>query len=195
MKSLAEVLRLGRQIRSIGFDDAPFDRTPGSPVHVSGIVCLDTRIEGMLWGQATKDGHDATDTIAELLLQSKFYDQVHVVLLDGIAVGGFNIVDLPALAARLERPCVAVMRKVPDLVAVQEVIRRLPDPDDRLDRLARAGAIHEVGGFIFQVCGEKPGVVARGLAQLTDRGRVPEPLRLAHLIGSAVQLGQSGRRA
>jgi endonuclease V-like protein UPF0215 family len=48
---------------------------------------------------------------------------------------------------------------------------------------------------VFQVAGAEPDEVARGLARLSDRGNVPEALRLAHLIGSAVRQGESGRRA
>lgn len=195
MKSLAEVLRLNRRVRVVGFDDAPFDRTPGSPVNVSGIVCSGTRFEGMMWGEATKDGTDATDVLAELLLGGKFYEQVHAVLIDGLAIGGFNLIDLPQLAERLERPCVAVMRKHPNLEKVRAVLERFEDAPYRLRLLERAGPIHEQGGFVFQVIGESPAVVARALAAVTDQGRVPEPLRLAHLIGAAVKMGQSGRRA
>ena len=195
MKSLAEVLRLRRQVRVVGFDDAPFDRTPGSPVNVSGIVCSNTRFEGMMWGEATKDGTDATDVLAELLLAGKFYEQVHAVLIDGLAIGGFNLIDLPQLAERLDRPCVAVMRKHPNLDKVRAVLERFDDAPYRLRLLERAGPIHQEGGFVFQVIGERPAVVARALAAVTDQGRVPEPLRLAHLIGAAVKMGQSGRRA
>jgi endonuclease V-like protein UPF0215 family len=195
MKSLAEILRLNRRVRVVGFDDAPFDRAPGSPVSVSGIVCSNTRFEGMMWGQATKDGTDATDVLADLLLAGKFYEQVHAVLIDGLAIGGFNLIDLPLLAERLERPCVAVMRKQPNLEKVRGVLSRFPDAPYRFTLLERAGPIHEEGGFVFQAVGAEPAVVARTLAAVTDRGRVPEPLRIAHLVGAAIKLGQSGRRA
>ncbi|MFT5680870.1 MAG: endonuclease V-like protein UPF0215 family [Myxococcota bacterium] len=195
MKSLAEIMRLGRRVRVVGFDDAPFDRTPGSLVNVSGIVCSGTRFEGMMWGEATKDGTDATDVLAELLLSGKFYEQVHGVLIDGLAIGGFNLIDLPQLAERLDRPCVAVMRKLPNMRKVRAVLSQFEDAPYRLDLIERAGPIHEVGGFVFQVVGEGPRAVAKALAAVTDQGQVPEPLRLAHLIGAAVRTGQSGKRA
>ncbi|MCB9744070.1 MAG: DUF99 family protein [Alphaproteobacteria bacterium] len=195
MKPLAELLRRGRGLRAVGFDDAPFDKAPGSPVSVAGVVCRETRLEGMLWGEAHRDGEDATRVMRDMLLGSKFHAQVHLVLIDGLAIGGFNLVDLPALAEAVARPCVAVMRRPPNLPAVHRVLRRFEDAERRLALLERAGPIHELGGFVFQVAGEAPEPVAQALAQLTDRGQVPEPLRLAHLIGSAVKLGQSGKRA
>ena len=195
MKSLSEMVRLSRRIRVIGFDDAPFHKAPGSRVNVSGIVCSGTRFEGMLWGELTRDGLDATDVISTLLLESKFHAQVHLVLLDGITFGGFNLIDLPELADRLARPCVAVMRRRPDLDAIRDILPRLSDPEERLARLARAGPIHAHAGFVFQVVGAAPEVTATVLQQITDDGQVPEALRIAHLIGGAIKTGQSGRRA
>jgi endonuclease V-like protein UPF0215 family len=192
---LARLLDLDRTVRVVGFDDAPFGRKPGAAVPIAGVVCADTRFEGMLWGRARRDGFNATDAIAAMLDGSKFLDQVRVVLLDGVAVGGFNVIDLPALGARTGLPVVAVMRRAPDLAAVHAAIGRLPSAARRLAVLARAGEIHQLGGFTFQVHGEEPAVTARLLARFTREGRVPEALRIAHLVGAAVMLGQSGRRA
>jgi hypothetical protein len=55
--------------------------------------------------------------------------------------------------------------------------------------------VHLRAPFAFQVQGAEPGTAAEALARLTDRGNVPEPLRLAHLVGAAVVRGESGRRA
>lgn len=192
---LARLLDLGRTVRVVGFDDAPFARKPGASVPVAGVVCADTRFEGMLWGRARRDGWNATDVITGMLTASKFLDQVRVVLLDGVAIGGFNVIDLPALHERTGLPCVAVMRRPPDLDAVHRAIGRLPDPARRLKVLGRAGEIHQRDGYTFQVQGETPEVTARLLRRFTREGKVPEALRVAHLVGSAVMLGQSGRRA
>jgi endonuclease V-like protein UPF0215 family len=188
-------MRLPRLPRVIGFDDGPFARRPGAAVPLAGVVCGGTRFEGLVWGRVRRDGWNATDAVCRLLEGGKFLPQLHLVLLDGIAFGGFNVVDLPQLAARLKKPCVAVMRRPPDLDAVERALRRLPRADARWAKLKRAGPIHELGGFTFQVQGAEPALVAEALARVTDRGRVPEALRLAHLIGSAVVTGESGQRA
>jgi endonuclease V-like protein UPF0215 family len=192
---LEVLLRRDRTIRVMGFDDAPFVRQSSDPVAVAGVVCAGTRFEGMVWGQVQPDGWDATDTLTQLLSSSKFLPQLHVVLLDGISVGGFNVIDLPLLAQRLERPCIAVMRRLPDLAAMEQAIHNLPQPEKRMEILRRAGAIYEYPPFCFQVCGATPEVTAQVLARLTDCGYVPEALRLAHLIGAALVTGESGRQA
>ncbi|GAB2881395.1 DUF99 family protein [Microbulbifer echini] len=195
MKSLEELLRLKKKLRIIGFDDAPFQKERGSPVKISGIVCTDTRFEGMLWGEIRKDGMEATGVIAQLVQGSKFYHQINVVLTDGVAVGGFNIIDLPKLAEALQRPCIAVMRKPPNMIDIDKALRHLPDYQMRRETLYKAGKIYTHNNFHFQVHGCPPKIAAGVLVQATDNGNVPEALRLAHLIGSAVITGQSGRRA
>ncbi|HVP67844.1 MAG TPA: DUF99 family protein [Anaeromyxobacteraceae bacterium] len=184
-----------RVLRAVGFDDAPFLRRRRGRVAVAGVVCAGTRFEGMVWGHVRQDGWNATDALAGMLVGGKFLDQLHLVLLDGLSFGGFNLVDLPELARRLARPCVAVMRRTPDVAAVRRAIGRLPFPDRRLALLARAGPVHPHPPFHFQVAGGDPEEIARALARLTDRGHVPEALRIAHLVGAAIRLGESGRRA
>ncbi len=71
MKPLETLLAHRRTIRVMGFDDAPFEKRPGAPVDVAGVVCADTRFEGMVWGTATRDGDDATRVMAALLTGSK----------------------------------------------------------------------------------------------------------------------------
>ncbi|NES81221.1 MAG: DUF99 family protein [Moorea sp. SIO2B7] len=193
--NLESLLQLNRTIRVIGFDDAPFIRQQKHPVNVAGIVCAGTRFEGILWGEIEADGWDATDTLCKLLMKSKFLPQLHIVLLDGICLGGFNVIDLPLLSQRLNLPCVAVMRKMPNFEAIKAALQRLSEPAKRWEIMSRAGKIYEKIPFYFQVCGENPDVIAKVLTKLTDCGKVPEALRLAHLIGAAIIKGESGRQA
>ncbi len=99
------------------------------------------------------------------------------------------------LSQRLALPCVTVMRRPPDLSKIETAIRRLPYPEKRLALLKRAGKIHTFQSFFFQVCGESPEIIGAVLQRLTDCGKVPEALRLAHLIGAAVVKGESGKSA
>ncbi|HEY9810454.1 MAG TPA: DUF99 family protein [Halomicronema sp.] len=192
---LTDLLRLNREIRVIGFDDAPFIRGSGECVNIAGIVCAGTRFEGMVWGEVEPDGWDATQRICELLIGKKFIRQLHLILIDGIGFGGFNIIDLPELAMRLNLPCVAVMRRLPNMTKIEQAMSRLPMLEKRLEILSRAGKIYAYPPYFFQVCGESPEVIAEVLKRLTACGKVPEALRLAHLIGAAVIKGESSSSA
>lgn len=210
MKDLRQAIKNGKLLRVIGFDDAPFGKSPAnklpdstmnnstmnnSIVNICGAVCAGTRFEGMLWGEIIKDGDNATDVIASMVLGSKFYPQLHLVLLDGIAMGGFNIVNLKGLSNRLRLPCIAVMRKRPDMNAVFRALENFSDCTVRIATIKAAGEIFEMNDFVFQVAGCQVVDAAQALALLTDRGKVPEALRLAHLVGAAVKTGKSSSRA
>jgi len=87
------------------------------------------------------------------------------------------------------------MRKMPDMTAIKNALNNFDDAKRRHDLLKKAGQIHNYDPFYFQVAGEKPEIAAKALQALTDNGNVPEALRIAHLIGSAIAYGQSGKRA
>jgi len=190
-----EALKQGKNIRVMGFDDAPFSKERNSIVNISGIVCSLTRFEGMVWGEVKKDGDDATSQLIDLITKSKFYPQLHAILLDGIAFGGFNIIDLQALSTETQLPCIAVMRKCPNLAAIDKALTNFTDYERRSILLKNAGTIQQQGGFIFQHAGIDRDNAACLLGRVTDTGKVPEPLRLAHFIGAAVKTGESSNRA
>ena len=79
--------------------------------------------------------------------------------------------------------------------AFRQVVDKQDDPKRRWGAVEAAGEIHEMLEHVFQVVGLEPLVAARVLRRLTDQGKIQEPIRLAHLIGSAVKLGTSGKRA
>lgn len=195
LMELKDLIAQNRKIRAIGFDDAPFVRHQLESVPIAGIICANTRFEGMVWGEIQPDGWDATEVITKLLIDGKFLPQLHLVLLDGIGFGGFNLVDLPALSTKLQLPCVAVMRRLPNLPKMKQALSRLSDRPQRLELLQKAGKIHVYPPFYFQVWGEQPEIIAAALKRLTDCGKVPEALRLAHLIGAAVIKGESSSQA
>ena len=128
----------------------------------------------------SKDGNDATEVPSTLLRQSKFYSQIHAILTNGIAMGGFNIIDLPALPHSLQRPCITVMRKHPDTATIDKALKNLS---------------YQHNHFYYQIAHCHLETAAQVLERVTDRGYVPEALRLAHLIGAGVMTGQSSNRA
>ena len=93
------------------------------------------------------------------------------------------------------REWICTLTDVHERRELEQALRRLPSPERRLELLRRAGPVHVSGPFAFQVQGADPGELADALQRLTDRGNVPEALRIAHLIGTALVTGESGRRA
>lgn len=189
------LLERRKQFCVLGIDDTPFQRRQTEPVSIAGVLCHNTRFEGMIWSELDCDGDNATAVLIDKIQKSKFYPQLHLILLDGIALGGFNVVDLPRLSQALGLPCVALMRRYPDIEGIQKALKKAGFFEQKWPLFERAGEIHYSAPFYFQVMGMSPELIARVLPVLTDRGHVPEALRLAHLIGAAVKLGESSRRA
>ncbi|MCK5902665.1 MAG: DUF99 family protein [Cocleimonas sp.] len=73
MNKLKKALTKNKQLRVLGIDDAPFDKQHHANINLVGIICNNTRFEGMLWSRAQKDGQDATDTIIKMVSNSKFH--------------------------------------------------------------------------------------------------------------------------
>lgn len=201
----------------IGFDDGPFAREHRGDVMLVGVVCSGTRVDGIVRGQIRRDGANATRTMIDLVTRSQFGAHIQAVLLQGIAVGGFNVVDVHALSRALEVPVLVVTRKKPDLAAVRRALFS-PDPKARpsVRGAARKWKLIEAAGTLeliessrrsrrtgapppphvfVQRAGLSLAEARRVLLSTTLHGNIPEPLRLAHLIAGGITTGTSRGRA
>jgi endonuclease V-like protein UPF0215 family len=180
----------------IGFDDGPFDRRRrGTDVLLVGVVCARTRLDGVVTGRVRHDGWNATARMAELVLGSQFAGHVRAVLLNGIAVAGFNVVDIHGLAAEIRRPVLVVARRPPRLEKIRRALEALPGGARRWALIERAGAMEAVNGVMVQRAGLSLDEARQVLVATTLHGKLPEPLRLAHLIAGGLTTGQSRGRA
>ncbi len=190
---IAWLQKPGRRV--LGIDDAPCMKEDGGQVLVVGAVCRGDRLDGLLSTTVTRDGWDATDRLCSMLKDSKFFRQVHAVMLDGITLGGLNIVDIQTLSNCLKLPVLSVMRRRPDRKKMDLACRRVSSPEKRIALLDRAGCIHAAEHVFFQVCGLDPQAARLLVDNAATCGYIPEPVRLAHLIAGGIATGQSGRRA
>ena len=180
----------------VAFDDAPFERSHRGDVMVVGAVFSGDRLDGVLSGKLRRDGANATRVIVELVRRSRFFPQLHAVLLQGITFAGFNVVDLPALHASLGMPVLVVLRQPPDLDAVRRALLGHVRGGARKWRLIEAaGPIEAIGPLFVQRAGLSLAEASCLLTPLIRHSRIPEPLRVAHLIAGGVTRGESAGRA
>jgi endonuclease V-like protein UPF0215 family len=180
----------------VGFDDGPFQRGGRGNVLVVGAVFAGTRLDGVLSATVRQDGERATATLARLVAGSRFAGHLQAVMLQGIAFGGFNVVDIHTLHGKLGLPVLAVMRRRPDLSAIRSVLlSRVPQGARKWARIERAGPVERAGAVYVQRAGIALDDAKALVAATTLHGAVPEPLRAAHLIAGGIAGGHSRGRA
>ena len=156
-------------------------------------------LEGVIRTYIKKDGLDATDRLVEMVMESKHYGQVRVVMLNGVTMGGFNVVDMEALHEGTGIPVISVMRKPPDMASIKKALGNLDEPEFRYDVILKAGKAVKVpmprGEPIYLQC---KGIDAEQATSIilssATHSRIPEPVRVAHLIATGIVLGESSRR-
>jgi endonuclease V-like protein UPF0215 family len=171
----------------VGFDDAPFAPDWRGDVALIGAVFNGSRLEGVLRGRVRRDGANATRAVAALVQGCRFRAHLQAVLLQGIAVAGFNVIDIQRLCRDLGLPVLAVSRRQPDLAAVRRaLLLRVPGGRRKWRLVERAGAPEPLAGVWVQRAGIEAAPAAALVRRLAVHGRIPEPLRTAHLIASAL---------
>lgn len=186
------------EVRVLGVDDGPFTWDDAETVVVGVLMRAGSYVEAVMRTRVRVDGDDATQRLIEMLARSRYLEQTQCLMLDGICLGGFNVVDLDALHDALEVPVLTVTRDPPDREAIEAALRKhFPDAERRIALLQRH-PLHRVETQHNPVWVKCVGLgleEARELVKLTTvRGVVPEPLRLAHLIAAAYQNGESRGR-
>ena len=180
----------------VGFDDSPFPYEHRGDVRVVGAVCARTRLDGVLSTTVRRDGSNSTDRLIESITGSRFAEHVRAVLLQGIALAGFNVVDIERLAAETGVPVLVVVRKLPRMAMVKAaLLDRTPGGAEKWKVVERMGAPAKLGALYIQRAGLTEAEAAELLAATTSHGNIPEPLRLAHIIAGGVERGASRGRA
>jgi endonuclease V-like protein UPF0215 family len=181
---------------AIGIDDAYFERQHRGDVVLVGAVFAGLRFDGIVTGRVRRDGSNATASIARMITASKFSRHVQFVMLQGIAFAGFNVVDVHALHAALALPVLVVARRKPDLRAIRDaLLSRVPGGARKWKLIEKAGPMEPLAGVWVQRAGLSSTEAEAALARFTTVSRVPEPLRVAHLVASGFMLGESRGRA
>ncbi|PRP94276.1 endonuclease dU [Enhygromyxa salina] len=185
-----------RLSNSIGIDDAPFDRRHRGDVAIVGVVFTRTRLDGVMTGKLRRDGANATHAIAELVERSPFAAHAQVLLLGGITFAGFNVADIHALRERLSTPVLVLARRRPRLAVIREaLLDKVPGGARKWALIEKAGPMEACAGLFVQRAGLELDQAAQVIRELTIHGKLPEPVRIAHLIAGGYAEGVSRGRA
>lgn len=193
------------EIRILGFDDGAFEPRSKQKVPVIGVVYRGGKVlDGALLTEVSVDGDDATDAIVKLINSSRHKQQLKVIMFDGITLAGFNVVDIKKIHDETNIPVVVINRKHPDLKRVRKALDNFDDGEEKWETIGRAGKIKECvvsdgrkesRKVYFQSIGLTDDQTRQIIKLSCTRGFIPEPLRVAHLLATAIVRGESYGRA
>jgi hypothetical protein len=183
------------EIRVIGIDDAPFSFRFTETLVVGVVMRGSSYVEAILSTKVKVDGKDSTVRLTQLINSTRHKKQLRAILIDGIALGGFNVIDINELASQTNLPVLTITRDKPDLESIKEaLIKHFKDWERRLELMSK-GEIHKIETKhkpIWVKCAGIELPKAKEILRLTTlRGALPEPIRLAHLIASGMVRGES----
>lgn len=185
-----------KYVNVIGFDDAPFARNHVGAVKIVGTVYATLRLTGVLIGEVDKDGCNAAERLIDLIGASKFAEQLHLILLQGITLAGFNVVDVFELHKQLKLPVLICSRKLPNLDSIREALTtKIDHGTEKWAIIERLGPMEPIEKIYVQRVGLSLAQAATVIKAFAVEGWIPEPIRVAHLIAGAISSGQSSGRA
>jgi endonuclease V-like protein UPF0215 family len=182
-------------VRVLGIDDSPFKFKDEHALVVGALVRVPGYLEGVMRTEVTVDGLDAVSRIADMIGRSRYREQIQAVMLDGITLAGFNVVDIEELNRVTGLPVVTVTRDKPDLDKMRDALKKYFADWENRYRAITSRELRKVKTEHNPVYVSSAGGDARELDALviasTVRGNIPEPIRMAHLIASAFVCGES----
>ena len=195
-KKKAGFRQIKPEIRIIAFDDCGFERNQKDTLVVGAVYRGGNYLDGMVSTKIKVDGLDSTEKLIACLKNSPHYNQVRVIMLNGITLGGFNIVDIQKLSKETKIPVIVIIRKKPDLKSIKKALRKsFADSEIRISLISKAGAINSLhiknlsaqGVLHYQKSGIEKSTAEKIIKLTATRSIVPEPLRAAHLICSGLK--------
>lgn len=185
-------------VRVLGVDDGPFkfsDRT----VPIVGVVMRGGYMDGIMTSEVEVDGADATQRVIDMVERSKYKEQIRVIMLDGIALGGFNVVDMSKLHNVTEIPVISITRDAPDFDAMKEVLKKKFDDWELRWELVSRGKLLVVDTEHKPIHIKAVGINEKDAKEVIGhsivRGALPEAIRVAHIVATAMAKGESKGKA
>jgi hypothetical protein len=181
------------EIRVLGVDDCPFKPLSHGSVDVVGVVYRGGYwLDGIMTTEVQIDGLDATEKIAKMIVDSPHYDQLRVIMLNGITFAGFNVVSIRKLFNKTRLPVIVLTKEKPDLEEIRVALRKLPQWRSRWKAMIEAGEIftlktrRNAEPLSMQIMGISRQDAEKIVKMTCTRSSIPEAVRVAHIIASGI---------
>ena len=186
---------LKKEIRVIGIDDSPFRKFKKGKVLVVGTVFRGGLfLDGVLSTKVSIDGNDSTKKLIDMINKCKFKPQLQCIFLNGIAVAGFNVIDVKELNKKTKLPVVVIIRRKPNIEKIKKTLVKI-NKKSKIRLIEKAGSVIPAGKIYMQITGISIEKAKEILKIVCTRSLIPEPIRMSHLIASGITDGQSRGKA
>ena len=154
---------------------------------LAGVVMRrDFIIDGFVFGQTTIEGNDATDSIL-LMCQKLNRDDISFVMISGLIISMYNIVDIKKIWCKLKIPIIGVTYD--DSNGIEAAIKyHFPESyQTKIEQYHKLGQrtkikLHTGHDLYIRIEGCTIEETKSLLDAFTLQGAVPEPLRIAHML-------------
>jgi len=188
-------MSLKKEIRVVGIDDSPFNKFKDKDLLVIGVLYRGGQyMDGVMSTRCKVDGVDSTTKIATMINKSKFKLQIRALFIDGIAVGGFNVIDIKQLSKKTKLPVIVVIRNMPNFKKIYRTLDKLKLKSQK-KIIESLPVPTKVGKIYIQYTGTTLKKAKELLKVTCTRSYIPEPIRVAHLIAAGIVKGESKGRA
>lgn len=180
--------------RFIAITSGPIDRAKRNKTLIVGAVYRETYIEGLLSTRVTVDGIDSTAQIIKMIKGSRFRDQIRILLFNGIALAGLNIINPKLLEKKLKMNVVLLNRRrqnAKDLINALNESSRITRKNTR----ERAKVVEEHSSTKILKARNlflQSGLDDHYLRNFADKAF--EALRISHIISRGISSGESKGR-
>ena len=174
-------------LRVLGIAES-FVRSSRVSILAGVVMRADLRLDGLAYARATVGGDDATEAVLNLYKKLDRTD-VNAILLSGVAISWFNVIDLQEVSVRIQKPLICLTyEESPGLE--DYICEYFPQPEEKLRRYAVSGErvpVRLKTGFEVYVraLGAATEDARILLNKFTRDGRVPEPVRVARMMARA----------
>lgn len=155
--------------------------------HLAGVVMRrDFIIDGFVFGYSTIEGNDATDVILQMH-QKLNRDDISFVMIAGLIISMYNIVDIKKIWNQLKIPVIGVTYA--DSKGIEDAIKyHFPDSyQSKIEEYLKLGQrtkiqLHTGYDVFVRIEGCTIDEAKNLLNTMTLQGAVPEPLRVAQML-------------
>ena len=155
--------------------------------HLAGVVMRrDFIIDGFVFGYSTIEGNDATDAILQMH-QKLNRDDISFVMVSGLIISLYNIVDIKKIWNQLKIPIIGVTYE--DSKGIEDAIRyHFPESyQSKIEEYQKLGqrskiSLHTGYDVFVRTEGCTIQEAKNLLNTMTLQGAVPEPLRVAQML-------------